>query len=144
MLTLALNIFRISDDPNFRLGYDSLGANCYYNHIYFELVYLDNLCRNLPVEEFPKAVILQSTLQHKDENEINMFNVGVTLSELPEYPVGCLVIEPNDNVTDISEITESVGNVAGMILSHLIEKNVPHSMLISNNGCTVYIFLRSF
>jgi len=50
-----------------------------------------------------------------------MFNVGIVLEELVDYPVHCIILKPVNTEIDISEITEALGNVAGMILSHLIE-----------------------
>lgn len=71
-----------------------------------------------------------------------MFNVGIILEELVDYPVHCIILKPVQRDVDISEITEALGNVAGMILSHLIEQDVPHSLMISDEGAAIYIFLR--
>lgn len=42
LLTLALNTFRL-EEGLIRLGYNSLAANPYCNHLHFELIFLDEI-----------------------------------------------------------------------------------------------------
>lgn len=146
LLTLALNTFRLSRRNTLRLGYDSLGANTDVNHLHFHLMFLNELgLEKFPIEDSEKNVIIDSTLQHRDQGEINMFSVGVKLFQV-EYPAKCLLITPNNEISDalVSEATESIGNVAGMIVNYFIEHNIPHSLMVSGNGLELYIFPRSF
>lgn len=145
-LTLVLNIFRVGNNPSMRLGYDSLGAGACYNHLYFHVLFLDQVTQPsvFPIESCDRRVLLSTTLQHKRPNEINMFSQGIQLSELRHPIISCLVVSPLTAITptNVSEITESVGNVAGTIVNHLIEKNLPHNLMITEQGTVVYIFVR--
>ena len=144
LLTLAMNIFRLSKNPYLRLGYDSLGANSDINHLHFHVIFAENF-GGFPAEKFPRKLLIESSLQHKNADEINMFSIGVRLFEL-EDTVRCLVVSPNVEVNEgnTSDSTESVGNVTGMIVNNLIENNIPHSLMITADKLEVYIFPRSY
>lgn len=144
LLTLAMNLFRLSKNGYLRLGYDSLGANSDINHLHFHVVYSDTF-GGFPVEKSGRKLLIESTLQHKSVDEINMFSIGVRLFEL-EYPGKCLVVSPAAEIDEgnSSDATESVGNVTGMIVNNLIENNIPHSLMITGDKLEVYIFPRSF
>jgi hypothetical protein len=145
-LTLVLNIFRVLENDSMRLGYDSLGAGACYNHLHFHVLLLDQMPGSpvFPIENCERKLLLSSSLQHKRPNEIDMFSQGIQLSELRHPHLFCLVVSPLSPVTpaNISEITESVGNVAGTIVNHLIERNFPHNLMITGHGTVVYIFVR--
>ena len=144
LLTLAMNTFRLSKNPYLRLGYDSLGANSDINHLHFHVLFAETF-GGFPVERCPRKLLIESTLQHKNADEINMFSIGIRLFEV-EYPAKCLVISPVAEINEgnMSDSTESVGNVTGMIVNNLIESNIPHSLLISGDKLEVYIFPRSY
>jgi hypothetical protein len=97
------------------------------------------------VELAPRRLLIESSLQHKNAYEINMFSIGVRLYEL-EYPAKCLVVAPSTAVDEstMSDATESVGNVTGMVVNQLIEQNTPHSLLIAGDKLEVYVFPRQF
>ena len=139
-----MNIFRLSKNQYLRLGYDSLGANSDINHLHFNLVFTDAF-DGLPVEKSPRKLLIESSLQHKNTDEINMFSIGVRLFEV-EYPAKCLVVSPAMDINDanVSDGTESVGNVTGMIVNNLIENNIPHSLMITSDKLEVYIFPRAY
>lgn len=144
LLTLAMNIFRLSKNPSLRLGYDSLGANSDVNHLHFNVLFAESF-GGFPVEKAQRNLLIESSLQHKNADEINMFNIGVRLYEL-EYPAKCLMICPcvEINEGNMSDGTESVGNVTGMVVNQLIESNVPHSIMINGDKLEVYVFPRAF
>lgn len=144
LLTLAMNIFRLSQNPFLRLGYDSLGANADINHLHFNVVFSDTF-GGFPIEKTSRKLLIESSLQHKNVDEINMFSIGVRLFEV-EYPAKCLVVSPNVEVNEAntSDSTESVGNVTGMIVNNLIENNIPHSLMITADKLEVFIFPRKF
>lgn len=146
LLTMVLNVFRVSENPTLRLGYDSLGAGACYNHLHFHLLFLDQLqdMQKFPVERLEKTLLLTSSLQHKSPGEIDMFSQGIRLFEVRDPNRTCLVVTPSTAVSssNISEVTESVSNVAGTIVNHLIEQNLPHNLLIADQGTVVYIFIR--
>lgn len=145
-LSLVLNVFRVVENDSMRLGYDSLGAGACFNHLHFHMLFLDQLPGNavFPIENCERRLLISSTLQHKRPNEIDMFSQGIQLSELLHPLLSCLVVSPLSPATpaNISEITESVGNVAGTIVNHLIERNLPHNLMITEHGTVVYIFVR--
>jgi hypothetical protein len=144
LLTLAMNIFRLSKNPNLRLGYDSLGANSDVNHLHFHVMFSDSF-GGLPVEKAQRKLLIESSLQHKNSEEINMFSMGIRLFEV-SYPAKCLLICPSVEVNEsnVSDGTESVGNVTGMLVNNLIENNVPHSLMIVGDKLEVYVFPRNF
>ena len=121
LLTLAMNIFRLSKNPYLRLGYDSLGANSDVNHLHFHVLFAETF-EGFPIEKCTRKLLIESSLQHKNVDEINMFSIGVRLFEA-EYPAKCLIVSPNVEVNEgnISDCTESVGNVTGIIVNHLIK-----------------------
>jgi hypothetical protein len=148
LLSLVLNVYRLFTKPSLKLGFDSIGANCLYNHLYFEMIFLDilNGQEKLPVEYEAMEDIMTSTLKHKKSGEIDMFSVGVKLQRLNNYPARCIVVRPEGAIEEqqVSDATDSIGSVAGMILNYMVENNIPHSLLVADNGLAVYIFPRNF
>jgi hypothetical protein len=144
LLTLAMNIFRLSKSGYLRLGYDSLGANTDVNHLHFDVLFTEQF-DGLPVEKARRKMIKESSLQHKNAEEINMFSMGVRLFEV-EFPARCVVISPAGELGEgnMSDAIESVGNVTGMLVNHMIENNVPHSILIAGDKLEVFVFPRRF
>ena len=43
LLLLVLELFKLSGNPNLRLGYNSMGADCIANNLHFHLVYADKM-----------------------------------------------------------------------------------------------------
>ena len=88
----------------------------------------------------------ECSLKHRDESEVNMYDVGVLLHEVVDYPLKCFLITPNQETDPEgdSDACEAVSTIVGILVNHLIEKNVPHNLLISDGGKAVYIFLRKF
>lgn len=43
LLLLMLQIFKVSDQPSLRIGYNSMGADCIANNLHFHLIYADIL-----------------------------------------------------------------------------------------------------
>ncbi len=70
--------------------------------------------------------------------------MGVVISELEKYPVKGLVLDSADPNADKGEIYKSLAFVSGTICNTLLEKNVPHNLIFSNNGKTIYIIPRQF
>lgn len=84
ILALLFQIFRISQNENMRIGYNSMGAECWINNLHFHLVSNDSLfnpsitsIKSFPIESAATKLFFESSLKHNDENEINMFSVGV-------------------------------------------------------------------
>ena len=45
---------------------------------------------------------------------------------------------------EFAEVTNSLSFVFGIIVNELIELSLPHNILLTNNGSTIYIFVRDF
>lgn len=43
LLLLLLQIFKVSNNPNLRIGYNSMGADCIANNLHFHIVHGDLL-----------------------------------------------------------------------------------------------------
>lgn len=139
-----------------------MGAECWINNLHFHLLNTTDLFNEtltkFPIEESPSQVFLESTLKHKEEGEINMFSVGVRFAVTTEWPVKAFVVTPIKdeetkessgeldmmNELEGSEPTESVAHAVGVILNLLIDDNIPHNLMIANQGETVYILPRKF
>lgn len=66
-----------------------MGADCIINNLHFHVLTTNNLYeiaadqeKNLPIENADKKLFFKSTLQHKDKEEINMYNCGVRFGEV--------------------------------------------------------------
>ena len=47
LIVLVLQLFKLSDNPNLKLGYNSMGADCIANNLHFHLVYTDSMFEQL-------------------------------------------------------------------------------------------------
>lgn len=75
-----------------------------------------------------------------------MFNCGVRFGELVGWPVQTLLLSPNieDDSTELEDAQEALAHAAGVVLNHLIEANIPHNILVADEGMTMYIIPRQF
>lgn len=76
-----------------------------------------------------------------------MYNCGVRFGELTGWAVKTLVLSPD--ITSESEVSledaqEALAHAAGVVLNYLIDKNIPHNILIADEGMTLYILPRKF
>lgn len=44
----------------------------------------------------------------------------------------------------MEDAQEALAHAAGVVLNHLIDKNIPHNLLIAEDGMTIYIIPRKF
>ncbi|MCQ2818032.1 MAG: hypothetical protein MJ252_12270 [archaeon] len=158
LLVNFLQIFPMMNNNSLVCGYDSLGAGCVINHLHLEFLFLDDFpmgsIPELPIDRRESFPILQTKLVHKNKEEISMFD-GNTLLKLSKikYPFHCWKIEAilnqNDNFTsEITSLNEmfqnSISHLANLILSRLIEHEVPHNLIISRKGTLFYVIPRKF
>jgi len=110
LLVLMLQIFKVSDQPSLRIGYNSMGADCIANNLHFHLTYASSMFKDLmgeqqgemyPIELANKKLFFRTTLQHLNKEEINMYNCAVRFGELTNWPVKTLILSP-----DIDESNE--------------------------------------
>ena len=100
-----------------------------------------------PIELAEKALFFKTNLQHRSSDEINMYQCGVRFGEvLGGWPVRTLVLSPAETSEDISleDAQEALAHATGVLLNHLIDKNIPHNILIADEGMTIYVIPRKF
>ncbi len=76
-----------------------------------------------------------------------MYQCGVRFGEvLGGWPVHTLVLSPDVQGDEVSleDAQESLAHATGVVLNHLIDKNLPHNILIADEGMTIYIIPRKF
>lgn len=103
ILVLVLQIFKLSNEPGLRLGYNSMGADCIANNLHFHIVYADQMKQGLqsaspdtfPIELATKKLFFITSLQHKNKDEINMYNCAVRFGELTDWPLKTLILSPD-------------------------------------------------
>lgn len=166
ILGLLFQIFRLSPNKYLRIGYNSMGAECWINNLHFHLLSSHLVFHEFedikvfPIEKCAISKFLESSLQHKSADEINMYNVGVSFYTTDEWPVKTFVVKPSKSASDeakgddsgeeentlgdAADPLASVAHAVGVILNILIEKNIPHNLLISEQGKAVYIIPRKF
>lgn len=94
ILLLVLQVFKVSEAPGLRVGYNSIGAESTANNLHFHLVFANQMFGALkdetgnteeeegpgfqfPIELAGKKLFFRSTLKHKNEDEINMYSCPV-------------------------------------------------------------------
>lgn len=76
-----------------------------------------------------------------------MYNCGIRFGELKHWPIYTLVLSPdikNEEETSLEDAQEALAHTAGVVLNYMIDKNIPHNLLISDDGMTLYIIPRKF
>jgi len=78
-----------------------------------------------------------------------MYNCPVRFGELGEdWPVRCLLLSPDIGEeqadTGLEDAQEALAHTAGIVLNYLIDQNIPHNLLIADDGMTLYIIPRKF
>ena len=151
LLLLVLQMFKLTDQPSLRIGYNSMGADCIINNLHFHVFTTNNLYgvgddRNLPIENADKKLFFKSTLQHIDKEEINMYNCGVRFGEVLNFPVRALLISPDiiSEETSLEDAQEALAHACGVAINLMIDLNVPHNILVTDEGMTVFVIPRKF
>lgn len=52
--------------------------------------------------------------------------------------------EIESDETSLEDAQDALAHCVGVVLNYLIEKNIPHNILIADEGMTVYIIPRKF
>jgi len=78
-----------------------------------------------------------------------MYNCPVRFGELGEdWPVRCLLLSPDIGEeqadTGLEDAQEALAHTAGIVLNYLIDQNIPHNLLIADDGMTLYVIPRKF
>ena len=87
-----------------------MGADCIANNLHFHLIYAENLFKDqiaggneddplgqmFPIEQASKKLFFRTSLQHKNKDEINMYNCAVRFGQLgDDWPLKVLVLSPD-------------------------------------------------
>ena len=155
LIVQFMNIYQIANNKSLICGYDSLGGGCVINQLHFEFLMLDDFANEidkLPIEDRPTKPIFETKLKYKNEKEISMFDstTSIKVSEIQE-PLFCWKIESNTNKEENSDISamenlfqNSISHIANLILTKLIDKEIPHNIIMTNQGKTFYLIPRKF
>lgn len=75
-----------------------------------------------------------------------MYNCAVRFGELEDdWPLKTLVLSPEvKEETQQEDAQEALAHTAGIVLNYLIDQNIPHNILIADDGMTLYIIPRKF
>ena len=155
LIVQFMNIYTIINNPSLICGYDSLGAGCIINHLHFEFLMLDDFGTEisvLPIEERSSNLLFETKLKYKNDKEISMFDGTTTLkvSEIKEplicWKIECILNQENNGEISAMEnlFQNSISHLVNLILTKLIDKEIPHNMVITNQGRTFYLIPRKF
>ena len=130
-----------------------MGADCMANNLHFDIVFADKMFAKtngqnvFPIENYEKKLFYRSSLKHKSEDEVNMYSCGVRFGEVLGWPVRTLILSPDVNSeseASLEDAQEALAHTAGVVLNYLIDKNIPHNLLLADDGMTIYIIPRKF
>ena len=124
----ALQMAAESDNPFFRVGFNSLGAYGSVNHLHFQGYYLD---APFPVERAPTVAI---------PGLPQMIN-RVRVTQLAEYPVRGIVMEMvHEGELDLDSSLWQLAKLCGNACRKLARANVPHNIFIVDGGSRLFLF----
>ena len=127
-MRFALQMAAESDNPFFRIGFNSLGAYGSVNHLHFQGYYLD---APFPVERAP-AVAIPGLPRVVD---------SVRVAQLAEYPVRGIVMEVlHDGGRDLDGSLRQLARLCGNACRRLARANVPHNVFIVDGGSRLFLF----
>ncbi|KAK3238892.1 Phosphate metabolism transcription protein [Cymbomonas tetramitiformis] len=118
---LALQMAAESNNPYFRIGYNSLGAYATINHLHFQGYYL---MAPFPVERAPTAPLTKLMKRRRAD---------CIISRLQQYPVRGLVFEIGKNL-------DAMAGQIGMACEVLQTNNIPFNLFIVDCGKRVFLF----
>lgn len=150
LLLLVLQAFKVSNKPGLRFGYNSMGADCITNNLHFHALCTEDLYGQadavFPIEQAEKNLLFTTSLKHRQEDELNMYSCGVRFGETVNFPVRALLISPTieSEDTSLEDAQDSLAHACGVVFNHLIDANIPHNVLVADEGMTVFVIPRKF
>jgi len=126
----ALQMAAESNNPFFRIGFNSLGAYGSVNHLHFQGYYLD---APFPVERAPTVPI----------PGIPTISKHVRVMQLSEYPVRGMVMEIIEDATVVNPL-QHLAHLCGDACRKLVEHNIPHNIFIVDGGSRLFLFPQCF
>lgn len=124
VLNLAVHMAMESENPYYRIGYNSLGAYATINHLHFQAYYL---AAPFPIERASTAPVQSAGAKR----------ARVHVQRTVNYPVRALVFEMGANVDDL---TETVAHACMRMQEH----NVPFNLLICDKGARIFLIPNIF
>ena len=77
LINHSLEIFNFTKNNTLRLGFDSLGAGCFINHLHFEAIWLEDLgFDSLAIEKAESESLFKTNLAHKEIDESEIYIVS--------------------------------------------------------------------
>ena len=75
-----------------------------------------------------------------------MYNCGVRFVEVLNFPLKALLISPDivSDDTSLEDAQEALAHACGVVINHMIDQNIPHNVLVTDEGMTVYVIPRKF
>ena len=78
-----------------------------------------------------------------------MYNCAVRFGELGDiWPLKTLILSPDideaNEEASLEDAQEALAHTAGIVLNYLIDLNIPHNLLVADEGMTIYIIPRKF
>ncbi|KAM3142525.1 GDP-D-glucose phosphorylase activity protein [Paramecium bursaria] len=114
-----LNIYKLTNSQNLRIGFNSILANSSINHLHLHLLYADQLFENakFPIESYELNKIIG--------NEVWQ------LSQINNFPLKSYHLRAENGI----------GEKLQIILDALLSSNIPHNLFFTS-ASSVYIFPR--
>lgn len=119
---LALHLAEETDNPYFKLGYNSLGAYATINHLHFQGYFL---AAPLPLELAPTEPLTS-------RGKVRIRQVCP-----PDYPVRCICFE-------VGSQTDELALEVAAACSALEWNNFPFNLLVTDKGCRVFVIPNAF
>ena len=127
-LLLALHLARQSDNPYFRVGFNSLGAYATVNHLHFQAYYLQ---APFPLERAPCAPLPTAAGGTRRRWR------GVGAQRTVHFPVRCVVFE-------VSHSLQQLAAALGEAALALQARNVPFNILMVDRGDRAFLIPQRF
>lgn len=125
-LRVTLEMAQESDNPYFRIGFNSLGAYGSVNHLHFQGYYMD---APFPVERAP-------TIDIQMVNDVG----NVRIQQLAYYPVRAFVLEISNSDGTLDELA----TVCAQACAKMTDANIPHNLFVVDRGSRIFIFPQCF
>eukprot|EP00744_Colponema_vietnamica_P018440 GILI01026023.1.p1 GENE.GILI01026023.1~~GILI01026023.1.p1 ORF type:complete len:384 (-),score=58.95 GILI01026023.1:101-1198(-) len=156
VLLLCIQLMRLSQRDDLKLGFNSLAAWASVNHLHVHSLYVSEIFPDglLPVEKAPLGFICDCPGWIGNK----MYNVRI--SELIGYPVRGFAVQAHSYIiqdesadseaseyqpidgNDDGEWAEILADAAGVIVGLLLEGGRPHNVVVCDKGRKLYIIPR--
>ena len=103
-----------------------------------------NEINSLPIEQRNSKLLFEKKLKYKNEKEISIFDgtTALKVSEIKEslesWKIECILNqEESGEISSMENLFQnSISHLVNLILTKLIDKEIPHNIIITNQGRT--------